>query len=280
LKASHKKKTVSILGFGWLGAALYDELKNKGYEVTAFSRSIASKTSDHSKQKFELGQDDFPYGSLGTSLIFTLPPKAVIDCYGAFKSFITQLPKNVHLIYISSTSVFGATQGLCTEKVTPSPDNDRGKRQKELEDFILSANEMATIVRAGGLIGDDRFPAVPEGHLFPPADMVNLIDKIDIVSILSGIVEENIKPSLVHAVAPFHPLKNDYYLASSKVHLQNQLPKTGKIVFSDYLNQTGYKFQNPSLKHPQAGKGHKGQGHRQLTSFVETQTKKAPKRSF
>jgi len=251
LKASNTK-SVSIIGYGWLGKALYKELKIKGLSVRTFSRS-SNPSPDHNR--FELGRNEINYNELGSSVIFTLPPQAVIACYGAFKSFIKNLPPEKHLIYISSTSVFGATQGLCTEKITPIPDGDRGRRQKELEEFITATNEMATVVRAGGLIGEDRFPSFPIDYSFSDSDMVNLIDKEDIVNILSQIISEPIKPALVHAVAPFHPLKKDYYLQTSGVEPKPFTKTTGKMIFSDYLTKINYSFKNPSLKHPKAAKG-------------------------
>jgi len=251
LKASHTH-SVSIIGYGWLGKALYTELNSKGVAVEAYSRSIDPRPH---LSRFELGRDEMNYNELGQTIVFTMPPKAVINCYGAFKNFVEAVPPEKHFIYISSTSVFGAQQGLCTEKVTPLPDSDRGKRQKELEDFVTSSNEMATVVRAGGLIGDDRFPSFPSNYTFPETDMVNLIDKEDIVSILAKIIEDRIKPSLVHAVAPFHPLKKDYYMQTSTLTAQKSAHKSGKMIFSDYLTKINYTFKNPSLKHPKAAKG-------------------------
>lgn len=242
---------VSILGHGWLGQALFEKLKSDGVKVKSFSRS--TQNSEH-RVKFELGKDELNISELGQTLVITLTPRDVMDCYGAFKSFVKNLPPEKHLIYISSTSVFGTAQGLCTEKVSPVPDSDRGKRQKELEDFVTKSHEMTTVVRAGGLIGDDRFPSFTSDHKFSAYDMVNLIDKEDVVNILSQVISEKIKPSLVHAVAPFHPLKRDYYLSERSEAKASPTPH-GKMIFSDYLTQSNYSFINPSLKHPKAANG-------------------------
>src|SRR5690606_7224253 len=63
------------------------------------------------------------------------------------------------VLFVSSTSVFGDNQGIVDENTTPIPDSFSGKDLLKTEElFNSNANFKTTIIRFGGLIGEDRHP--------------------------------------------------------------------------------------------------------------------------
>jgi nucleoside-diphosphate-sugar epimerase len=125
---------------------------------------------------------------------------------------------------------------------------------------ILQSNThfKTTIVRFGGLIGNDRHPIyflAGRKNIENPDAPINLIHLEDCIGIIHEILRYAQNDNLVlNAVAPLHPSKREYYTQKA-IELQLPLPEfeeknkvTGKIISSEkietYLN---YKFQKPSL---------------------------------
>jgi hypothetical protein len=99
-----------------------------------------------------------------------------------------------------------------TEATPVSPETISARWLVEVEDLLrLRFSEKLTVIRPGGLIGGERHPikslsgktGVSGGN-----EKINLIHREDLIGIITNIPP---KLGLVHAVAPFHPLKADYY---------------------------------------------------------------------
>ena len=126
--------------------------------------------------------------------------------------------------------MFGATQGVVYEKSTPTPDGLSGQQLLEAEEFIQAAENHATIVRLGGLVGGNRHPAkqlAGRTNIPAPQAPTNLVHQQDVVRFLMAIIEEGHWGKTLHCVSPVHHQRADFYTEASK-HLSLQLPSFAK----------------------------------------------------
>jgi len=112
-------------------------------------------------------------------------------------------------------------------------------------------NFKTTIVRFGGLIGEDRHPIRSlsrRENLENPDAPINLIHQQDCIGIILKIIEQNSWNETYNAVTPFHPTREVYYTQKAidlgldlpKFNLSN--PSVGKTILSDNL-ETVLKYE-------------------------------------
>ncbi|RYZ63406.1 MAG: hypothetical protein EOP05_23650, partial [Proteobacteria bacterium] len=140
--------TISLLGCGWLGIALAPSLQQNGF----FVRGSTTQTAKLSV------------------LIVNIPPEAAMGADfhpSQIKEILHRLKGHKdfkHLLYVSSTSVYGSTQGLVDETTTPSPDPGSGEILVHAETLLREAAEergfALTIVRSAGQMGPGRHPGL------------------------------------------------------------------------------------------------------------------------
>lgn len=209
------KKTWGIIGLGWLGQALADELKSVSVDVWGTRTEIpTANLNEILKEAFVFGQNDFPSRPCQVLFINTPP---ILDLTPAdFVSEIHTPTKldDFKLIFISSTSVYGPRQKLCTEDTPPEPWTANGKWLYEVETLLQQKYQnKVLILRPGGLIGYERHPVFyfsKSQQISGGLDPVNLIHRKDLIQII--IQAEALDMSdVVNAIAPFHPKKSDYY---------------------------------------------------------------------
>ena len=147
---------ISIVGLGWFGEALALKLKAK-HEILGTTRS-QDKISMFAHQNIdaeELNLALTPSENILSSdvIILNIPPfhhqLAWLQSW-AWK-------KSTHVIFISSTSVYGNLSGTVDESTTPVPDTENAKILVAEENWI-SSFPVFTIIRFGGLIGASRHP--------------------------------------------------------------------------------------------------------------------------
>lgn len=149
-----------------------------------------------------------------------IPPGLRSSSEENFISKITSLLKCLEnappkwLIFVSSTSVFGETQGEVNEQTEPEPETETGCQLLACEKRILQLKDMkTTVLRLGGLVGGERHPVkylsgrknLPDGDAF-----INFIHREDVIRLVLHIIEKRIE-GVVHGVAPKHTKKRDYY---------------------------------------------------------------------
>ncbi|AGH95350.1 hypothetical protein [Pseudobdellovibrio exovorus] len=193
-------KTWGIVGLGWLGSELATKLKKLGDNSWGTRSNV-----------FNFQTDQFPETFCDVLFLNTPPlPQMSPEVY------VQKIYKaaRAKIIFISSTSVYGASEGLITESSMVAPQTESARWLVDVELLLRQKfNEDLTIVRAGGLIGGERHPVF---HLSRKKEvttgkhLVNLIHRSDLIGIcLSASKASNIP--LVNAVAPFHPKKEEYY---------------------------------------------------------------------
>jgi nucleoside-diphosphate-sugar epimerase len=259
---------ISILGCGWLGLPLAKVLAENGFLVkgstTSESKIPVLKSAGINPFLVTLSANEVQgdiSGFLSSEiLIIDIPPKATT---GNFTDKIKKLvpfienSKIEKVLFISSTSVYGDYDEFIDEHTIPSPETESGKQLLETEQLLLcNTNFRTTILRFGGLIGEDRHPVKflsGKQNLENPDAPVNLIHRDDCIGIVLKIIETGNWSDTFNAVAPFHPSRKKYYTQKA-LEMNLPLPEfahsghSGKTIDSKRITEVlGYEFQKPSL---------------------------------
>lgn len=234
---------ISILGCGWLGFPLAKKLIEKGNSVsgstTAEAKIEVLKKSNISPFIIALKEDktegniaDFLKNS--EILILNVPPKLRDENKENFVQKIVHLIPHIvaskvkNVLFVSSTSVFGENNTLVTEASTPNPDTESGKQLLEVEKLLQENKHFTTtILRFGGLIGNDRQPGrilAGKTNLNNPDTPVNLIHLDDCIGIITAILSKKCFGEILHGVAPLHPSRKVYYTQKA-ITLELPLPQ-------------------------------------------------------
>lgn len=281
---------ISILGCGWLGLPLAKELLENGFSVKGSTTSIEklSVLENSGIMPFLIAlSEDKTTGNIegflknSKILIIDVPPKL----RGSEKENFVSKIKNVipfiekssveKVLFISSTSVYSDTSSLdcarddtfiVTEDTKLNPDTESGRQLVQVEQLLQSnPNFKTTILRFGGLIGEDRHPIkflAGRKNIENPNAPINLIHQEDCIGIILDILSDTV-PKLreyevwnetFNAVAPFHPSRKMYYTKKA-LEFNLALPEFnsenltfGKTISSSKIeNVLKYTFAKPHL---------------------------------
>ncbi|NRT13016.1 NAD(P)H-binding protein [Flavobacterium sp. 14A] len=273
-------RQISVLGCGWLGlplakALLQQEFTVKGSTTTSEKlpslnqAGIKAYLIELESDKAPLNIGDFLEGS--ETLIIAIPPrlrgknKDYSDANAnSFVKKITMLLPTIekaaisHLLFVSSTAIYGDINTDIYESTPPQPQTESGKQLLEIEQILQQQTAFkTTIVRFGGLIGPNRNPARfmagKEGISNPDA-AVNLIEQEDCINIILRIIATNTWGEDFNAAAPYHPGREKYYTAKAIEQglvppvFDHSKPSEGKTINSDKLiKMLNYTFINTTL---------------------------------
>jgi nucleoside-diphosphate-sugar epimerase len=273
---------ISILGCGWLGLPLAKALLENGFSVkgSTTSNDKLSVLKNLGIQPFLISlSEDKTIGNLSgflensKILIIDVPPKLRSsekeNFVSKIKNVIPFIEKSSieNVLFISSTSVYGEDNSMVTEETELNPDTESGKQLVQAEQLLESnSNFKTTILRFGGLIGEDRHPVhflAGRKNLENANAPINLIHQEDCIDIILEILRtpevsgQNDKlewNETFNAAAPFHPSRQEYYsqkalefnLALPEFNLES--PTFGKTILSDKVETVlGYTFKKPKL---------------------------------
>lgn len=262
-------KQISILGCGWLGFPLAKQLVKKGYSVKG-STTTGSKLELLEKEgispflislKADGIQDDtVPFLENSELLIINIPPGLGHNPDERFATkmerFIPFIEKSSveKVIFVSSTSVYADENNLVTEETFPKPETESGKQLVVVEKlFSENKNFQTTILRFGGLIGENRHPVkflAGKRTVKNPEAPINLIHQSDCVEIILKVIEKKAWNTVFNAVAPFHPTRKKYYTEKAlefglvPPQFDENQSSVGKTVSSDKLIRLlNYQFK-------------------------------------
>jgi nucleoside-diphosphate-sugar epimerase len=280
-------KQISILGCGWLGLPLAKALLKENFTVkgTTTSEEKLSGLASEGIEPFLVNLtptlskgegvrngntiDDFLVGS--DTLIINIPPQlrgknsdpSTVNekvFVAKIKVLISHIEKSTiqKVLFVSSTSVYGEVNGAVTEETTPEPDTESGKQLLEVETLLQNNNNFkTTILRFGGLIGEDRNPVkflAGKQNLENPETRINFIHQDDCIGIILKILTADSWNEIYNGVSPFHPTRESYYTQKA-TELNLPLPKfdhskisIGKLILSEKaVNVLGYSFLKINL---------------------------------
>lgn len=264
---------ISILGCGWLGLPLAKQLITEEY-------AIKGSTTSADKIEVLLEAGIKPYTILlsencitgaidaflekSTILIINIPPGLRKGGNESFVKKVSHLISAIEnsdiqkILFVSSTSVYGDNSGVVTESTPPKPTTESGRQLLETEELLKNNNHFTTtILRFGGLIGEDRHPVkymAGKTNLGEPNAPVNLIHQVDCIGIITKILKTSEWGETFNAVAPYHPARQEYYTHIAKklnlpLPLFNQKNELAmKRVASQKIRQVlQYSFKNELL---------------------------------
>ncbi len=264
---------ISILGCGWLGFPLAKALIKDGFSVKGSTTSTEKISLLQSagiepfiiqleEEKISESITDFLAHS--QILIIDIPPKLRSNSTENFVAKIATLLPFIEkstiekVLFVSSTSVYGEDNLHVTEATPLNPDSEGG-RQLAIVESLLQKNSHfeTTILRFGGLIGEDRNPVrflSGRENIENPDAPINLIHQDDCIGIIEKIIALNSWNEIFNAVAPYHPSRKEYYTQKA-ADLNLALPKfvhsntfVGKTILSDKLIKLlQYSFIKPTL---------------------------------
>lgn len=226
---------VSVLGCGWLGLPLAKALISDGH-------SIKGSTTTEDKLQLLSKADINPFlvklSALGPSgstedflkdsdvLIIDIPPKLRGDDSESYTDKIQGLIPHIEraqikkVLFVSSTSVYADDNSEVTEETVPNPDTESGKQILQAEKVLRENRHFkTTILRCGGLIGEDRHPVkhlAGRENLPNPDAPVNLIHQDDCIGIIKAIIAKEVWGEIFNAVAPYHSTREKYYTKKAK----------------------------------------------------------------
>lgn len=271
---------ISILGCGWLGLPLAKALLENGFSVkgsTTSSEKLSTLQNLGIQPYLIALSEDKTSGNLdgflenSKILIIDVPPKlrafSSENFVSKIRNIIPLIEKSTieNVLFISSTSVYGdtSTSLSVTEETKTCPDTESGKQLVQSEQLLQSnPNFKTTILRFGGLIGEDRHPIkflAGRNNIENPNAPINLIHQEDCIGIILEILRQAQNDKLewnetFNAVSPFHPSRKEYYTQKA-LELNLNLPEFklendtfGKTILSDKIEIVlGYVFKKPKL---------------------------------
>lgn len=267
-----EKKSVAIIGLGWLGLPLAEALRQQGYTVKGSTTTpekaahLTSQGIDTQVVRFE----PMPTADLSDLLavdtvVINIPPKAGMlgDAFhplqiGYLIDAIRKQPAR-HIIYVSSTSVYPEQ----SEPVEPSVEDDVQTPEQSAAPALVEAEQkvltlaperLVTILRCGGLMGYERIPGkyVAGKTIDTGTIPVNYIHRDDVIGLLTIIIGNKLQ-GIFNAVAPEHPAREAIYRKSCAdfgytlpTFVATDKPLSYKIISPDKLIQaTDYTFTYP-----------------------------------
>lgn len=250
-------KRIGIIGCGWLGSPLFQKMVEQNLKVFGTVRhsnknddGIFEWTADE-----KLSDDLVKLIRQADALVVTIPPQRLLEVddnisfHQRLARSLSQENEHAHLIYTSSTSVYGASQGDCLER-----NADSATRAFGIEKAYLSFFENTTILRFGGLVGPGRNPSqfFKAGRTIPEPDAwANLTHQDDAIQSILHVLRLS-SPGVYNVVCPEHVSRRELY---NEAFLRNDLgaptfseeTTKGKKVISDKIRDLlGYTFMKPN----------------------------------
>ena len=251
------RKSISILGCGWLGLALSIKLIDNGHTVrgstTTPTKLIELKGKGIKPFHLDLSKINSTISEFLCSeiLIVSVTSKNYKDFINLIEHINLSSIKKI--IFISSTSVYPNCNKVVTED---SSTNDSLLIQIE-KLFRSNTKTETTIIRFGGLFGYNRHPGnfhKGDKPIDNPEGYVNLIHQDDCVRIVSQIIDQNIWNETFNACCNSHPKRREFFLkeresfgAAKTMFNENSLNQYKIVDSGKLVRELNYAFKIPDL---------------------------------
>lgn len=252
---------ISILGSGWLGLPLANELIKLGHSINLSTRSVEklnllADLPSATAYLFDIDElSNEVQAFLATELLIINITSKNKDGFAKLIEQIETSPiKNV--LFISSSSVYRAVNGLVSEDDGMESSDSLLYQIEQM--FMSNTHFKTTILRLSGLIGYSRHPGnfFKNGKVVQQPDApVNLIHRDDCIGIITAIINQAAWGEIFNGCAVTHPTKREFY-SHAKGLLNKPDPEYSdesdsgayKIVSNEkVIKQLGYQFIHPDL---------------------------------
>lgn len=227
-------KQIAIVGCGWLGLPLGLTLQQGRHNIVATARS-AQRVNALTEQGFiaiqyELGAElqSSHLAPIFESdiLVLNIPVGRKTATPEVFVQHMLRLIQAAHhspiqhILFISTTSVYGDIEQTVTEASPIKPITASAKVNFQIEQMIKKYfSNNATVLRLAGLIGPDRHPAkflAGRSNLANPEQVVNLIHQQDVIHAIQAILTKQVWGETLLLCASGHPSRKQYYTWAAK----------------------------------------------------------------
>lgn len=267
---------VLIVGLGRIGSQLATNLVLMGHQVTGISRNPPAIAGVHSMaqsvQQLNLAQVppiDWAYVILSPAGRTAASYQQVfIDSIVPLQQALAVHPLQ-RLVFISSSSVYGAGQGQCMDETTRAqPDTPTAQVLWQAEQQWQQAwGSQLTIVRPSGIYGPGRLRLidwVKQGQPVQLNQWTNRIHSDDLTGFLAHLMTLQSPAPLYLATDQQPSLQHEVlaYLAQQlgvPALAQLAAPLTGKKLQNHGLSRSGYLLQYPTYQ----------QGYGQILKFMQ-----------
>ena len=239
-----QQPTVSILGCGWLGLPLAERLIAQNYKVKG-STTQSSKLKILQEKGIEaflvnltpaIEAENIEEFLVAETLIINIPPGIRTQGEDFHPAQIGHLQPLIeqssikNIIYVSSTSVYPNVNRTVneTEPLGSTDGSIDGVRGVFVNRALLKAESLLqsfsqkniTILRPGGLIGDDRIPGkyvAGKQGLTTGEVPVNYVHPVDLIGIIAEIIKQNAWGEVFNVVTPQHPKRREVYAQNAEL---------------------------------------------------------------
>jgi len=267
---------IAIIGCGYIGSALATLWAKKGYHITATTRNVSNLeklAKIAQKSQILKNSDETELTTLilnNDVLVVTIAadgPKhyesAYLDTAKMFHQIASAIDQPRHLIYTSSTSVYGDHNGLWVDEESPLLGGDElSKILIQAEKTYLSLGELGwpiSIFRLAQIYGPGRDLSHKvkelEGHVLPGSGehYTNMIHKTDCAAAIDYALRHHLQ-GVFNLADDEHPTRKELY---DTICQKFRLPKvkwdpshagfpTGnKRVSNHKIKAEGFAFHHP-----------------------------------
>jgi len=218
---------VWIAGAGYLGVPLVQQLQADDYAVSASSRTPREGVVWHA-------WDFAAHSALqdiqaANTWVVLLPPSSGSDYVAHMHHLCEQAQQlhTAHVVYASSTSVYGSEARVCDEESRVAPESANAKQIAMCEQIWLNSGlPHISILRLGGLYDDERHPVrrlsgrvAIQGGKHP----VNVVSRSGAVAALAHHVA-HAQGGIFNVVETAHPSRSEFY-SQEALRLSLPLPE-------------------------------------------------------
>ena len=212
----------TIIGCGWLGVTLAEELIRNG-------KTVFGSTTTEAKLPMlnEMGINAFVLRENATVpvkivestdiVVLSVPPikKEEPSAYGNYLCSITdQFKPETRFIFLGSTGIYPQKTGVYTEDYVSKSDEKSTVLYQAEEQLKRHLGSRLTRLRLGGLIGNNRHPVHSlsgKVNVKNPKGVINFVDKRDVIQVVLKVSETDTFGQVFNVVYPLHPTREKYY---------------------------------------------------------------------
>ncbi len=254
---------ISVVGCGWLGLPLAVKLVKEGHEVLGSTTTTEKLTllAEKGIKPFLMKLNPMPEGKDFNQLfdaeimVINIPPRSKSREPEFHREQIKYLKyqlsssKIKKVIFISSTSYYPNTNGLVNEETAPNVLKGSNQAVVWAEQEISQINQELTILRCGGLMGENRIP----GRWFAGKDTkgantpINYVHQEDVINKISELVNSDNWQKVVNLVSPEHLTRKEMHEAMAHkysfeppIWIEPSLNQH-KVVESLYAEESSFK---------------------------------------
>lgn len=257
-------KKVLFLGFGKLAKAAVEPFLSLGYSVTAVARSALSVDLPITYWRGDICSDGIQQKLMGHHfdlVVITLTPagRSPEDYRSAYFDTVSTLIKTWQntvlpqkIFYVSSTRVYGQTEGWIDDDTPAEPICEQGKILSATEDLLLQSDLDVTIIRFSGIYGAGRnylIRQVQQGDL-TGNQITNRIHQDDCIQIFTHLAKlwgDNKLISSVYLASDLEPAASYQVKQWINACLNKREPLWVDALEKDYLAKGKYCKPNRLL---------------------------------